>query len=212
MAGFLCLPKDGEGNGNGDPRGIAGRAYLTGVRAPFTLAALLFAGLACSAQAAPRRIQLAPPDSEVAFRAYGLGLLPIDASFNRFEGWLTYDPDDRRSCRVELSVQVASLVADDASLRGTMVGPDFMNAASFPVLSYAGSCAAQGDLDGMLATRPFALSVSWGRDRVVAEGRLLRADWGMTAMPLMGGRTVRIRVAVPLAGNREQSSHPASAP
>jgi polyisoprenoid-binding protein YceI len=186
------------------------------VRASFTLAALLFAGLACSAQAAPRRIRLGPPDSEVAFRAYGLGLLPIDANFTRFEGWLTYDPDDRRSCRVELSVQVASLVTDDASLRGTMVGPDFMDAASFPTLSYVGSCAAQSDLDGMLAmhgvTRPFTLSLSWGRDNVVAEGRLLRADWGMTAMSLMGGRTVRIRVAVPLAGDPGQGSHPAPAP
>ena len=75
------------------PRRIAGRAYLMHVRATFTLAALLLAGLAGSTQAAPRRIQLAPPGSEVAFRAYGLGLLPIDASFARFDGWLTYDPD-----------------------------------------------------------------------------------------------------------------------
>ena len=82
------------------PRRIGERAYLTVVRATFTLAALLFAGFAGSAQAAPRRIQLAPPGSEVAFRAYGLGLLPIDASFARFDGWLTYDPDDRGACRV----------------------------------------------------------------------------------------------------------------
>jgi polyisoprenoid-binding protein YceI len=122
VAGVLCLPEDGERNGNGDPRRIAGRAYLTRVRASFTLAALLFAGLACSAQAAPRRIRLGPPDSEVAFRAYGLGLLPIDANFTRFEGWLTYDPDDRRSCRVELSVQVASLVTSGPLLRRKLCG------------------------------------------------------------------------------------------
>ncbi|HME21631.1 MAG TPA: YceI family protein [Acetobacteraceae bacterium] len=186
------------------------------VRATITVIALLLAGLACSAQAAPRRIQLVPPESEVAFRAYGLGLLPIDASFARFDGWLTYDPDDRGACRVELRVQVASLVTEDASLRGTIVGPDFLDAASFPDLSYAGSCEARGNLDGKLAmhgvTRPFMLSLVWDRDGVVAEGRLLRADWGMTAMPLMGGRTVRIRVAVPLAGSREQASHPASVP
>lgn len=198
------------------PRRIGERAYLTVVRATFTLAAMLLAGLAGSAQAAPRRIQLAPPESEVAFRAYGLGLLPIDASFARFDGWLTYDPDDRGACRVELRVQVASLVTEDASLRGTIVGPDFLDAVSFPDLSYAGNCEPRGDLDGKLAmhgvTRPFMLSLVWDRDGVVAEGRLLRADWGMTAMPLMGGRTVRIRVAVRLAGSREQASHPTSAP
>jgi polyisoprenoid-binding protein YceI len=186
------------------------------VRAAFILSVLLLAGLASSTRAEPRRIQFGPSDSEVAFRAYGLGLLPIDARFVRFDGWLTYDPDDALSCRVELRVEVASLVTDDASLRGTMVGPDFMDAASFPVLSYDGTCAAREDLEGMLAmhgiTRPFALSLSWSADGVVAEGRLLRADWGMTAMPLLGGRTVRIRVAVPLAGSRQQISHPASVP
>ena len=64
---------------------------------------------------------------------------------------------------MELRVQVASLVTDDPSMRGTIVGPDFMDAASFPTLTYAGSCAAAG-LGGMLAmhgvTRPFALSLT----------------------------------------------------
>jgi polyisoprenoid-binding protein YceI len=191
-------------------------AHLTLVRARFTLAVLLSWGLACATEAAPRRVQLDPPESEVAFRAYGLGLLPIDARFARFGGWLTYDPDDRAACQVELHVEVASLVTEDASMRGTIVGPDFLDAASFPDLSYAGSCEAQGNLAGKLAmhgvTLPFVLSLAWDRNGVVAEGRLLRADWGMTAMPLMGGRTVRIRVTVPLAGGREQASHPAPAP
>ncbi len=160
----------------------------------------------------PRRVQFGPPNSEVAFRTYGLGLLPIDAGFTRFAGWLTYDPDDRASCHVELHVEVASLVTEDESLRGTIVGPDFMDAASFPTLSYSGTCEA-GGLGGVLAmhgvARPFALSLRWRADGVVAEGRLVRADWGMTAMPLLGGRTVRIRVKVPLAGSGQQVSHPA---
>ena len=52
-------------------------------------------------------------------------------------------------------------------------------------------------------THPFELSLTWSKDAVVAEGRLLRADWGMTAMPILGGRTVRIRVtvALPAGGN-----------
>ncbi len=184
---------------------------MTPVRAVFTLAALLFAGLACSADAAPRRTPLAPPASEVAFRAYGAGLLPIDATFARFDGWLTYDPDDRASCQVELHVQVVSMVTEDQAMRATIVGPDFMDAASFPDLTYTGSCGASG-LGGMLAmhgiTKPFALSLDWKGNGVVAEGRLVRADWGMTAMSFLGGRTVRIRVTVPLGGGREQVSHP----
>ena len=41
--------------------------------------------------------------------------------------------------------------------------------------------------------------------RVVAEGRLVRADWGMTAMSVLGGRTVRISVAVPLRGTSQNA-------
>jgi hypothetical protein len=33
---------------------------------------------------------------------------------------------------------------------------------------------------------------------VEAEGRLLRATWGMTALPNLAGRTIRIRVSIPL--------------
>ena len=185
---------------------------MTPVRAAFTLAALLFAGLACPAQAAPRRVPLGPPASEVAFRAYGAGLLPIDASFARFDGWLTYDPDDRASCQVELHVQVASLVTDDQAMRDTIVGPDFMDAASFPDAHlYRDLRAERPHRHARRCTGSPGRSrcpLDWNGDGVVAEGRLVRADWGMTAMSFLGGRTVRIRVTVPLAGSREQVSHP----
>ncbi|HET6194632.1 MAG TPA: YceI family protein [Acetobacteraceae bacterium] len=185
------------------------------MRAIVAVLALLPVGLAGAAQAAPRRVPLIPPASEVAFRAYGMGLLPIDATFNRFDGSLTYDPDNRRSCQVELRVQVSSLVTDDPSLRGAIIGPDFLDAASFPTLVYTGACQPSG-LEGTLAmhgvTRPFTLALEWNTGGVVAQGRLARADWGMTAMLLMGGRTVRITVTVPLDAGREQGSHPRSPP
>jgi polyisoprenoid-binding protein YceI len=102
---------------------------------------------------------------------------------------------------VELLVDVASLVTEDPSMRTTVVGPDFMDAASFPSLTYAGACQG-AELHGTLGmhgvARPFALSLTWSQGGVIAEGRLSRADWGMTAMPILGGRTVRIRVTVPL--------------
>jgi polyisoprenoid-binding protein YceI len=174
------------------------------------LAVLLSCMTVVPAQATPRRIDFGPPASQVAFRAYGLGLLPIDGTFAQFTGSLNYDPDRPGVCQVELRVEVASLVADDGAARGRITGPEFMDAARYPSLRYTGRCQPPDDLQGMLdmhgVTRPFTLSLDWDwdRDRVVAEGRLLRADWGMTALPLLGGRTVRIRVSVPLAA---QSSH-----
>ena len=164
-------------------------------------ACVLCACVATAAVAAPRRIELAPPATEVAIRAYGMGLLPLDGTFARFHGALTYDPDDHAACRVELSIDVVSLTMTNTSMRETMIGPDFMDAPRFPTLTYSGACQPSG-LSGMLGlhgiTRPFELSLDWSRDRVVAEGQLVRADWGMTAMPIVAGRTVRIQVSVPL--------------
>jgi polyisoprenoid-binding protein YceI len=176
------------------------------------LAAMIVVG---PLEAASRRIPLSPPDSEVAFRAYGMGLLPIDASFTSFDGTLIYDPDNRATCQVELRVQVASLITEDVSLRGTIVGPDFMDTARFPTLAYTGSCEAnevRGALTMHGVTRPFDLSLSWKEGTVVAQGRLVRAEWGMTSRPLLGGRTVRIRVSVALADRQKQVSHPAAMP
>ena len=155
--------------------------------------------------AADTRIELAPGASTVAFRAYGLRLLPLDGQFTRFHGVLFYDPPDHAACRVELRVDVASLVMSGDALRDRILGPDFLDAAQFPALAYDGACGADG-LDGRLAlhgvTRPFALALDWTPDTVVAVGRLRRADWGMTAMPILGGSTVRIEVSVRLAGAR----------
>ena len=169
------------------------------------VACLLLAAPLTNAEAASLRIELAPTTSEVAIRAYGLGLLPLDGRLARFHGWFTYDPSDPASCQVNLTVEVASLVMSDASTRDTVIGPDFMDAAQFPSLAYTGTCRAPGIL-GMLGlhgvTRPFALSLSWGPPRVIAEGELHRADWGMTAMPILAGQTVRIVVSAPLTGNQ----------
>jgi polyisoprenoid-binding protein YceI len=172
------------------------------MRFPTLLFCALCTCLATDAAAAPRRIDLAPPSTEVAIRAYGMGLLPLDGTFAQFRGSLTYDPDDHSACKVDLAIDVASLTMSNTSIRDNMVGPEFMDASRFPTLTYSGVCQPPG-LNGMLAlhgiTRPLQLSLAWSPDRVVAEGHLVRAEWGMTAMPIVAGRTVRIQVTVPLA-------------
>ena len=151
------------------------------------------------------RADLAPADGVVAFRAYGMGLLPLDGEFGRFHGSVTYDPRDHAACRVELRVDVASLGMSTDALRDNVLGPDFLDAGRFPFMEYFGACAGDG-LEGRLdmhgVVRPFALTLDWTHDGVVATGRLRRADWGMTAMPVLGGSTVRIKVTVRLAGTR----------
>ena len=61
----------------------------------------------------------------------------------------------------------------------------------------------------MASPEPFALTLTWTPDSVHGEGRLARADWGMTALPLLAGRTIRIRVSIPLTAaplNRRMTS------
>jgi polyisoprenoid-binding protein YceI len=149
----------------------------------------------------PREVQLAPGSSTVAIRTYGLGLFPLDGRFGRFDGVLSYDPDDRTRCRVVLHVDVASLVMSPGAMTGTVLGPDFLDAAHFPTLAYDGACAPDG-MAGALTmhgvTRSFALTLDWHHNVVEAVGRLRRADWGMTARPLLGGRFVRIMVKLNL--------------
>ena len=157
------------------------------------------------ARAEPQRLPLQPTGSAVVIRAYALGFVPLDGHFTRFSGWLTYNPDNLADCRVELTVETASLAMPDASARATLVGTDFLDVARYPTIDYTGACQARtmaGTLGMHGVNGPFAMALDWSPRRVVASGRLRRADWGMTARPLFGGPTIRIEVAVKLQGDR----------
>ena len=186
----------------GASRRISDRPQFTLMRCAVALLMVFLVCLPAGGQAQPRRTAFGPPSSEVAFRAYRLGIFPLDGKFTRFSGWLSYDPDHTEFCEVHLDIEAASLViADPASLQPTVAGPDFLDVKKFPSLTYTGSC--NGDrLDGALGmhgvTGTFPLSLTWSRHGVEAEGRLVRAAWGMTASPLLAGRTIRIRVMIPL--------------
>ena len=165
---------------------------------------LVIVGLTSTVRAEPRRVSFGPPSSAVDFRAYRLGILPLDGRFNRFDGSLAYDPDDRGFCQVHLTIEADSLTIEEPAMRAVVAGPSFLDVMRYPSLTYAGDC--DGDrVNGALGmhgiTGPLPLSLTWSADGVQAEGRLLRADWGMTALPLLAGRTIRIRVVIPLKMN-----------
>ena len=165
---------------------------------------VLLAGCPACVQAETRRVAIAPPSSEVEFRAYKLGLVPLDGSFGVFSGSLSYDPDNPGRCEVHLSIIAASLAMPEPVMRNVVAGPDFLDITRYPSLAYSGTCS--GDrVDGALnmhgVTGAFPLTLTWSQDRVSAEGRLRRADWGMTALPLLAGRTIRIRVRISLKMN-----------
>jgi polyisoprenoid-binding protein YceI len=144
-------------------------------------------------------VSLTPGATTVAIRTYGLGLLPFDGRFVRFHGVLRFDPSDHARCDVVLQVDVASLSMRSDAITEMVRGPDFLDAARYPTLAYEGACGP-GGIAGALTmhgvTRPFGLTLDWRGEAVQAVGRLRRADWGMTARPLLGGTFVRITVTV----------------
>jgi polyisoprenoid-binding protein YceI len=166
-----------------------------------TLLALLLACVVPRAEADPRRVELGPPSSEVDIRAYRLGILPLDGKFDHFSGWLSYDPDNHRYCQVQLTIEANSLTIGESAMRAVVVGPEFLDVTRYPSLTYSGNCdgdRVKGALGMHGVTGSFSLSLTWSNDGVRAEGRLERAEWGMTALPLLAGRTILIRVVISL--------------
>jgi polyisoprenoid-binding protein YceI len=151
--------------------------------------------------AAAEVLALTPPAATVELRFYSFGLFPIDGKYTRFHGELTYDPHHPGRCQAALTIASDSLVTANHAITRMVTGPEFMDATRYPTLQYTGVCNGSM-LDGELTmhgvTHAFALSIDREPRRAVAEGRLRRADWGMTAQPMLGGSTVRIRVSLPL--------------
>lgn len=144
---------------------------------------------------------LAPPSSEVRFRAYGLGFVPIDGQFTRFTGTLALEPDDPFACRVAVVADATSLRMPDSIMTDDALGPDFLDARVYPRFEYDGQCIGS-TLQGTLllhGTRlPLTLNVTRRAGSWVAEGTMRRAEWGMGARPRLAGQDVQIRFAITL--------------
>ncbi len=166
------------------------------------LACALLACLAAPpAGAAPLRFAMAPGPVQLGFRAYGLGMIPIDGHFTAFEGTLTLDDADPAICTVTLRADAASLRMPQQSMTDDALGPDLLDVARFPDFRYDGACRA-GRLEGTLllhgVTRPLPFDVSLHDGVWQATGLMRRADWGMGARPLLAGPEVRITMTAGL--------------
>ncbi len=146
------------------------------------------------------QLPLGPPATDMAIRAYGMGLLPFDGKFTRFHGAMRYDPNHPQLCQIMLEIDPSSLRMSSQTETDRVTGPDFLDTARYPAMAFSGSCQGDG-VAGMLTlhgqTHPFDLDLHHDGGRMTATGRLLRADWGMTADRLTVGRTIRIQVDMP---------------
>ncbi len=168
---------------------------------------ILLAATLCSlawalpAAAATQALALRPGSAQVAFRAYGLGFVPIDGTFAKFDGSLVIDGADPAACQLNIEADAASLQMPDAAMTQQALGDDLLDVTHHPAFAFTGRCRGT-QLHGTLllhgVNRPLTLDVSRDGDRWVATGRMRWAEWGMGARPLLGGPEVRLRFTAAL--------------
>jgi len=183
-------------------------AFVAGQQPAMRLLTMLLLLLAITAPAFGDDLTLQPPVSSVAIRAYGFGMVPFDGKFTRFHGVMHYDPHQPGKCQVMLEIEAASLQMSSQTVTDRVTGAEFLDVAHYPAMAFSGACQA-GDVAGQLSlhgqSHPFTLDLERDGSRMTATGRLTRAQWGMTASPLTVGRTIRIRVELPMLPNGEHA-------
>lgn len=168
-----------------------------------TLGAIAWAGWGGPAGAltAPSLTAINPATSTVTFRAYAMGVIPLDGAFQRFHGSVAITAAAPLACDIDVQVEVASLVMEDAGRTPDVLSAELLDAGHFPVLAYRGRCA--GDkISGLLTmhgqTHPLTLRIDHDRDVYTATAPVRRADWGVVGRPMTAGATVRIRFSTRL--------------
>ena len=145
--------------------------------------------------AAPARFVLAPGSVQVRFRAYGLGVMPIEGQFTRFRGTLTLDSADPAACTLLLAAETASLDMGSRLMTEDAQGADLLDVANFPDFRIEGTCDGNRLKATLLLhgiSKPIVLDVTRANGTWTASGLMRRAEWGMGARPLMAGPEVRI--------------------
>ena len=165
------------------------------------LSMLAMSAAAVGAAAPPLRYQLAPGTVRVGFRAYGLGMLPIDGMFTRFTGTLSLVPADPSFCALDLQADAASLRMPADSMTADALSPELLDVTRFPEFKVAGRCQ-----DGRLAatlllhgvSKPVSMTVTRDGAAWTATGTIRRAEWGMGARPMLAGPDVRVSLVAGL--------------
>ena len=168
------------------------RKLTSAAIAAITLSAAFGSALAQTAQ--PGQYKIDPEHTLATFEVGHLGISKMDGRFNKISG--TYDLDASGNGKVKVEIPTASIDTNHAERDKHLRGPDFFNAAQFPVLSFEGK--KQNDqLNGQLTmrgvTKPVTFKVQtigagkdpWGgyRSGFQATTTVKRSDFGITYMP-----------------------------
>ncbi len=142
-----------------------------------------------------------PVHSSVIFRINHLGISYFYGRFNEITGTLVVDDEDIGAGSADVTIKVESLDTHDAKRNGHILGPDFFNAKTFPVITFKSSGVRKidekrlevaGDLMLHGVKKPIKMEMThvgkgkdpWGGYRSGYEGTLVirRSDFGMKFM------------------------------
>ena len=166
-----------------------------------SLAMLPGLGSQAGALTAPSLTVIEPGSSKVSFRAYAMGIIPLDGAFQRFHGSVAVAATAPLACAIDVQVEVASLAMEDAGRTPDVLSADLLDAADYPLLAYRGQCAGDkvvGALTMHGQTHPLTLRLDHDHDAYTASAPVRRADWGVVGRPMTAGATVRIRFSTRL--------------
>jgi polyisoprenoid-binding protein YceI len=111
--------------------------------------------IAGTAAAAPLRYTLDPNHTQVLFSWTHLGYSHPSGQFDRVDGTLVYDAKHPEKSSVRVSIPVASLHTHVPALDRQLLGPGFLDAGKYPVITFVSSKVK-----------------SAGKDKFQVEGRL----------------------------------------
>jgi len=152
--------------------------------------------------------EIDPAHSVVEFQVRHLGLAKVRGRFNSFSGTIEIG-DDPTECRVDVTIDAASIDTRDEQRDAHLRSPDFLDVENHPTLEFRSTAVRlEGQLTVRGVTRPVALDVEfegattdpWGNERigVSATTDVNREEFGLTwnqALETGGwlvGKSVRI--------------------
>ncbi len=115
---------------------------------------------------APGTYQIDPVHSQLGFSVTHLGISVVRGSFDRFDGTLSVG-DDLAATSVALDAEIASMNSGNEARNEVMLGEDWLDAASHPMLSFRSTSISTngdgyhlgGDLTLRGTTNPIVLAV-----------------------------------------------------
>ena len=95
------------------------------------MASVLLAFVPFFVSAAAPEWQIIPAQSNLSFTATQNGA-PVTGQFKTYAGAISFDPNDLKDSKADVTVDISSISASYADLTATLITPDWFNAKVFP--------------------------------------------------------------------------------